>query len=122
MNSGPWPIIFQWEAPERPWRIGDAWFMSGRGFGHLSIDYMLRWDGHRKPLAVFTPAGLWSPDHSPSDDPEASWVVTLDVAELLPGAHLTSLSVTPSLNSANYHGWITAGFLTVDLEGRSYAR
>jgi hypothetical protein len=86
---------------------------------HLfSVEYLRDWHGKRPPLVVVLPSGLpFCVDHRFSQHngkkgPQPGWTVTGEAP------HLT---LTPSINEVGrYHGFLTNGVLSDDLDGHSY--
>lgn len=78
----------------------------------LSPEYLRDWDGKRPPLIVCLPDGAW-------------WAIDQCYAGAKEGWTVTGLppcvTVRPSIVSPGYHGWLTDGVLSDDIEGRIYA-
>lgn len=94
----PWEPGHCWRArPLTPESIqAPEWKASGR-------DYFI-W--------IVIPGGmLFSPDRMSSNG-TSGWHVTGD---------LPAITVTPSIGADGYHGWVTDGVLSDDLEGRTYS-
>jgi hypothetical protein len=120
-----WPVTFVGHGwPDRPFTVGEAWTVEiddMRGLSKLSQHYRRIWADKRKPLVVMCPRAWWCVDEAPTNSPEASWIVAVDIAQLVPGTLLTSLDVTPSINiDGIYHGWVRNGVITDDCEGRTF--
>ena len=102
-------------------RIGDMWeapwLLEGSFRDVLSEHYWKQWAGKRPPLLVRMP-GRW--EFSPDVCSRQHGVHVRDT-----GWHVFStppmITVQPSVNAEGiYHGWIRAGFITDDYEGRRY--
>lgn len=103
--------------------IGDMYFSESCDSTHtgelqrlLSPEYRRDWMGKRAPLFVVTPAGPWCVDAQSTDGSGQytghGWTVTGEVP---------NITATPSINMpGRYHGWLTNGILSDDLEGRTY--
>lgn len=103
--------------------IGDMYFSEHYDETHtseftrpLSPEYQRDWLGKRAPLFVMTPAGPWCVDAQSTDGngnfTGHGWTVT---------GTPPNITVTPSINMVGtYHGWLTNGVLSDDLEGRTY--
>ncbi len=82
----------------------------------LSPEYRRDWYGKRSPLFVMTPAGPWCVDAQSTDGngnfTGHGWTVT----GLPP-----NITVSPSINfPGSYHGWLTDGVLSGDIDGRKF--
>lgn len=79
----------------------------------LSLEYKRDWLGKRSPLCVRLPDGSgWCVDLIATNNHSGGgWAVTGDVP------HVTA---RPSIAVHGYHGWLTNGVLSDDLEGRRY--
>lgn len=103
--------------------IGDMWFSRSYDEHHtaefqrpISPEYKREWFGKRAPLFVVTPAGPWCVDAQSTDGngnfTGRGWTIT---------GTPPSITASPSINMPGvYHGWLTNGILSVDLEGRTY--
>ena len=94
---------------------GDMWFAPWMvGHSDLSPEYKRDWKRKRPPLFVQLPNGrVWCIDFI-SSEKYRSWTVT----GLPP-----KITVCPSVNSPGpngYHGLLICGFLSNDMNGRSY--
>jgi len=112
-------------APDRDnaFEIGDMYFSENYDEFHtaefqreLSPQYRRDWYGKRPPLFVVTPAGPWCVDAVSTDgngnNTGHGWTIT---------GIPPNITATPSINfPGNYHGYLTNGFLSDDLEGRTY--
>jgi hypothetical protein len=75
---------------------------------HLSVYYWRDWADKRPPLCLVCPNGeIWEPDRVSSNGP--GW----QVAGIYP--HITC---RPSIVVTGYHGWLTDGQFSGNLEGR----
>jgi hypothetical protein len=81
----------------------------GTNLGLLSIHYWRDWAGTREPLLVECPTGNWIIDQTSSNGD--GWTVT---------GTPPLLTARPSILLPGYHGWLTDGVLSDDLEGRTY--
>jgi len=79
----------------------------------LSVEYKRDWLGKRSPLVVRLPDGCaWCVDLVASNNRSGSgWTVTGDAP---------NITARPSIAVHGYHGWLTNGVLSDDLEGRRY--
>lgn len=83
----------------------------------VSANYLRDWKGKRAAMWVLLPCRHWFCIDGAAYDAERGyhgdgWVVTGDPP---------NVTVTPSINCVgSYHGWLTAGVLTDDCEGRTY--
>lgn len=82
----------------------------------LSPEYKRDWFGKRAPLFVETPAGTWCVDAVSTDghgnNNNHGWTVT---------GEAPTITAHPSINIPGvYHGWLTDGILSDDIEGRTY--
>jgi hypothetical protein len=76
--------------------------------GLISIHYWNDWADKRYPICVVCPNGeTWEIDRKSSNGD--GWKVTGE------GLNIT---VRPSINAIGYHGWLTDGEFSADLEGR----
>jgi hypothetical protein len=114
-----WPLVYRGIAeatyPEGDQTIGwcyHAPFLAGResiGARYKALQ------GSRAPILIWTPAGWWCSDQMARDSMRwygDGWSVTGD---------LPAITVTPSINFVGaYHGWVTAGVLTDDCDGRKF--
>ena len=112
-------------APDRDnaFGIGDMYFSVQFDAYHtaefdrvLSPEYRRDWYGKRPPLFVITPDGPWCVDAVSTDgggkNTNHGWTVT---------GKPPLITATPSINMVGkYHGWLTDGILSDDLEGRTY--
>lgn len=100
-----------------PVDYGDCFLHSAFGPAESLGDHYKRdWTGKRLPLCVFTPGGWWCPDQMAYSNMLGyhgeGWKVVGD---------LPLITATPSINIIGlYHGFITAGILTADCEGRTF--
>ncbi len=78
-----------------------------------SLEYKRDWEGKRKSLFVSLPDGVvWGIDQPASNSKNNSgWLVT---------GEAPNITARPSIAVHNYHGWLTNGVLSDDLEGRTY--
>lgn len=99
--------------------IGWMWFKKPENVAleMLGKYYKENNQANRLPLLIQLPDGPWCMDGIASgDDTESGWTVTGEPPEI---------TVKPSINSragqpGGYHGFLTAGILSDDLEGRTY--
>jgi len=96
-------------------RPGDMWYAPWMlQHEELSPQYRHHWRGKRSPVLVRLPNG-------------ANWCIDVKFSGSTHGWTVTGIppliTVYPSVNipgPAGYHGWLVNGFLTDDLEGRTY--
>lgn len=96
--------------------IGWMWFFDEADL-FTSSYYQANNKANRPPLYVQLPDGPWLLDGNSTRSGDG-WIVT---------GEPPNLNITPSINSApgwkdGYHGYLTNGELTDDLEGRTYNR
>lgn len=79
----------------------------------LSDEYVNDWIGKRDPIVVCLPNGEhWCVDLAPDGKPRSSgWKVT---------GTAPRLTAYPSIAKGNYHGKLTNGVLSDDMENRAY--
>ena len=78
--------------------------------GHQLSRFYLAVQRERDPLMLVLPDGIgWCMDYVANNGP--GWEVTGDAP---------NLTARPSIDSGTYHGWLTDGVLSDDLEGRTY--
>lgn len=119
-----WPLRFRtdpapWDTPEP----GDAWYHRGwgedarRSHFRASRQYDEDWADKRPPVFIYFPGRYAaSPDERYSgENPDRNgWRVTGSIED-------STLSVQPSINHmGSYHGFVTNGVLSDDVEGRIY--
>jgi hypothetical protein len=127
----PWPLRFRSE-PE-PWKdaqIGDCWYMpeiarsffiehqASQQYRHQLATAKLMGQDFRPPIVVRLPPGFsFFPDEKyghPENDQRNGWTVSGSIED-------GSLVVSPSVNVVGtYHGWIQAGQVSDDVEGRQF--
>lgn len=83
---------------------------------HLSRQYVEQWLGKRDPIMVCLPNGEYFCVDSKYGRPEnvtnEGWTVT---------GEAPAITVSPSINCiGRWHGFLTAGILSNDVEGRSF--
>lgn len=79
----------------------------------MSNEYNRDHAGKRSPIYVATPGGMWCIDGKASNAQDGSgWVVT---------GEAPNITARPSISMHRYHGWLTNGELSDDLEGRTYS-
>lgn len=120
-----WTITFHETKPTEP-KVGDCWLNPEMIEGdnaewykqnYLSDQYMRDHLTRRAPLIVVLPApkngrNWFCVDARASGSGTSGWTVT---------GEPHALTVTPSINIVGeYHGFITAGTITADCEGRRY--
>jgi hypothetical protein len=107
-EAPPGAIFFaDWLTPDRtPINVTDTGYN-----GHLSIFYYREWYGKRDPLLIQCPGRniQWCPDSPSTNGP--GWQIVGEIPKI---------TITPSILLPNYHGWVTDGFFTDDIEGRTY--
>jgi hypothetical protein len=99
--------------------IGWMWFQRPENVAEelLGNFYKENNQANRLPLLIELPDGPWCMDGLASgDSTKAGWAVT---------GEPPAITVYPSINSQagyrqGYHGFLTAGVLSDDLEGRTY--
>lgn len=131
-----WPITFRGEQPAAA-KPGDAYFVRADfvkeredgvtvACGHALSRAFDGVKGQRRPIAVVLPTGyhlivdtaFWS-SHNPNPQREG-WRVHL-AAPPVAGERL-HLTLDPSVNIVgSYHGWIRAGVISPDVEGRRFS-
>lgn len=96
-SEGEYQIGSCWKAPplKPDYVLAPEWKTSGR-------DYFI-W-------IVLPSRDLFTPDRLSSNN-TSGWTVT---------GELPNISITPSIGSQSYHGFVQNGVLTDDLEGRTY--
>lgn len=100
--------------------IGNCWFAPWlENASDLSPEYRQRWMRLRPPIVIVTP-GLehWCIDKVQYRDgvPQpAGWTISGN-----PDGAYPCLSASPSILLPRYHGWLKDGFLSPDLEKRTY--
>ncbi len=79
----------------------------------MSAEYRRDWADRRPPLYVCLPSGAYfCVDRKDDAAGDAGWTVTGDPPRI---------TVRPSINHMGcYHGWLTDGVLSDDVEGRTY--
>lgn len=104
-DDAPWEPGFCWRAPAlTPESIhAPEWLASGRDYFIWIVIPMFTHEGVINSL--FTPDRL-------SSNGVSGWTVT---------GELPNITITPSIGAADYHGWVTDGVLSDDIEGRTYA-
>lgn len=118
-----WPCRLLPERSENP-QPGDMWLAPWMLEGHtpenshfwLSAEYWRDHAGRRPPVVVALPNGaLFCPDAPYScvgDNGVNGWTVT---------GTAPRITVSPSINLiGRYHGWLRAGVLSDDCEGRTF--
>lgn len=98
-------------------KIGDYWETPGAIFpvrsdnaDDSSTHYTVDHAGKRPMLAVVLPDGnIWSMDAKAPNG--SGWTVS---------GEPPNLTARPSVDSGTYHGWLTDGVFSDDLEGRTY--
>ena len=117
----PWPIHYHEQEPDSP-QPGDMWPVPGwlevPGLRNLiAPEYFQRWHGRRPPLIVRLPNGDdFCIDSKPSVG-GSGWDVT---------GEPPNITTSPSIASNNwsrehgYHGFLTSGVLSDDVEGRTF--
>ena len=127
----PWPLNF---VPPAHWGIGlngripgdwtYAQWMIDDWASTLGAHYwamQARADKPRRlPIVIHLPNGQdWCPDQMARNDAGfhgRGWQVDLD-------AGVDMMTITPSINCVgSYHGWVRAGYVTDDCEGRTFPR
>lgn len=115
----PWACKLIEYDPATKLEIGDMFFanehlQNSESLKHLSASYLSQ-TPNRKPLWVMTPGGCWCVDEKPFSGgkyQDGGWTVT---------GEAPNITARPSINfPGNYHGWLTNGILSNDLEGRIY--
>lgn len=103
---------------DKPLEIGDMFYapeFSIPAPNALSDSYKRDWSDKRPPIYIMTPGGAWCIDEKPfvgGQYQNGGWVVTGSVP---------NITTKPSINfPGRYHGWLTDGVLSDDLEGRKY--
>lgn len=99
---------------EKP-KPGDMWFAPWMDeHSDLSPEYKRDWKGKRPPIFIQLPNGrFWCVDFT-SSEKDRSWTV-----KGVP----PKITVYPSVNTPGpngYHGLLICGFLSNDMEGRTY--
>lgn len=80
----------------------------------FSPNYHADWAGKRLPITVCLPDGsMWCPDQRPTygSNTIEGWKVTGD---------LPRITARPSVGKPGYHGFLTDGVLSDDLDGRTF--
>ena len=96
-----------------PKEVGDVWLAPYlQGHRRLSPEYKTTWLGNRPPMVIRLPGPTdFCPDFC-ADDTNSGWQVQGGAA---------GLSFIPSVNIlGTWHGFVTRGEITDDLEGRTY--
>lgn len=132
-----WKLKFVTNPQERAlnkWEPGTCWFarwyfdptkdqqkletlieLSRQNKKYLSLNYLERWATVRPPYVIVLPNRVaWCPDSHPvvgGEFASGGWDVEGDIE---------NLTVSPSINMPQYHGWIKDGYVTADIEGRTY--
>ncbi|WDL96961.1 hypothetical protein [Alicyclobacillus sp. ALC3] len=115
----PWKCRMVEYDPAMKLEIGDMFFaneylQNSVSLKHLSAHYLAEPAG-RPPLWVMTPGGCWCVDERPfvrGEWTDGGWKVT---------GTAPNITARPSINFPGlYHGWLTDGVLSDDLEGRRY--
>ncbi len=126
----PWDMTYHNTCPESP-RIGDcwpdpAWLTRTRdGESMLGTNYFRDWADKRPPITVALPGPGGHPDwfcidRKASDGKhDRGWEVRIDGP--LAAGQKPNITITPSINCVgSYHGYITAGVISDDCEGRKF--
>lgn len=117
-----WPITYV-AHPEGRRAVGDLWPDPGFPSDWLGPAYkakLLLHPHYRPPLQVMLPGRhAFCVDSCPTDQPANSWTVSIE-GDLVDG-HGVRLTVTPSIHIPGaYHGYVTGGMITDDLDGRLF--
>jgi hypothetical protein len=97
----------------------------------LTAEYYEKWNAIRPPIMVHLPNGAhWCIDSRATDDHGGFAPTGWSVVETAPNTWEIGtqpmISVTPSILAGvgeyGFHAYITDGFITDDLEGRTYAK
>jgi hypothetical protein len=119
----PWPIRYHEKRPDHP-EVGDCWPAPWLVEGHngtprsffLSDAFLARWHAgdRRMPLVVRLPGGVGDfcvdgPEWRNGVRGTGGWNVT---------GTPPNITVQPSINGPGYHGWVTNGIISDDVDGR----
>jgi len=86
------------------------WYLDVGGNYFLSIHYRKTWLGKRPPIEVVCPDGdVWCPDRKSSNGD--GWTVT---------GEWPNITCSPSIVTAEYHGYLRNGEFTPDLDGKTF--
>jgi hypothetical protein len=77
----------------------------------LSEHYLRDWAGKRPPIIIWLPGNGWWNVDMKSSGGGAGWQVT---------GTPPLLTARPSILTEDYHGWLTDGVLSDDLDGRGF--
>jgi hypothetical protein len=100
-----------WDTPGAMFEIAYEDLDSAGARKQLSEAYYRDHYGTRNPLTLVLPDGnIWIVDSRASNE-AAGWDLTCDPP---------NLTARPSIMTDTYHGWLTDGVLSNDLEGRTY--
>jgi hypothetical protein len=113
-EPGEWWYAPQFWNPDKP----ESENFIIRGAKRFSEGYWHTWADRRPPIFLVLPDGThWSPDMA---YPVGTGIETWEVTGPWEPGEEPRWTVTPSIQTPGYHGHLTHGELTDDLEGRSY--
>ncbi len=119
----PWPITYH-DVEPADYQIGDMWPEPGFAHSRLMSDhYRTVVAPTRMPLMLVLPGkngmDLFPIDRIVSGGDGRGWNVTI-VGELVDGQK-PDVTITPSINCTDsYHGHVTNGVITDDVDGRTF--
>jgi hypothetical protein len=110
----PGDMWFEPEALPDPDEGGNEvdWYYPDQPNAYLTTKYRDQHKANRLPLTVMLPdGGVWCVDARASTPGAGGWDVT---------GTPPNITVRPSILTDRYHGWLTDGVLSDDLDGRQY--
>ncbi len=122
----PWPITYYDRQPDN-YKIGDMWLApEWANSPFLSGYYLEHIEKRRPPLMICLPSvhdprgDLFLIDrYAVGDVKKKGWRITIK-GKLVSGVQ-PQITLAPSINCVgSYHGYIRAGHITDDVEGRTY--
>lgn len=96
-----------WAIVKRDWADPNTYLSRFLGLRYVKQDMV-----ERPPLTVCLPSGeTWNMDYKPSQGGPEGWQLSGTAPEI---------TASPSIQTGVYHGWLRAGVLSDDIDGRTY--